>query len=155
MQMEQLGQIETLKEKLHALEGCNQDLEHKLEEQDHVITNLMGDNLKHLQDNMCLTAHINGSSERMMQLEHWLGQVRSVLMGIIEGVIEREGLDSSEAGTSDASGEDRGDQASEGDSVDDGVFPQGSMRRADSPMPPTSGLIAAMERDAEEAGLGG
>ena len=39
--------------------------------------------------------------------------------------------------------------------MDDGVFPQGSMRRADSPMPPTHGLIATMEREAEEAGLGG
>ena len=38
--------------------------------------------------------------------------------------------------------------------MDAGVFPQESMRR-DSSMPPTSGLIAAMERDAEEAGLGG
>ena len=48
MQTEQLGWIETLEEKLHALEGCNQDLEHKLAEQDRVITNLVGDNLKHL-----------------------------------------------------------------------------------------------------------
>ena len=38
--------------------------------------------------------------------------------------------------------------------MDDGVFPQESMRR-DSPMPPTSGPIATMEREAEEAGLGG
>ena len=30
-----------------------------------------------------------------------------------------------------------------------------TMTRRDSPMPPTSGLIASMERDAEEAGLGG
>ena len=30
MQTKQLGQIKTLKEKLHALEGHNQDLEHKL-----------------------------------------------------------------------------------------------------------------------------
>ena len=63
MQTEQLGQIETLEEKLLALEGRNQTLEHKLEEQDCVITNLVGDNLEHLQDNMRLTAHINSSSE--------------------------------------------------------------------------------------------
>ena len=62
MQTEQLGRIETLEEKLHALEGCNQDLEHKLAKQDHVITNLVGDNLKHLQDNMYLTVHINSTS---------------------------------------------------------------------------------------------
>ena len=48
MQTKQLGQIKTLEEKLHALEGHNQDLEHKLAEQDCVITNLVGDNLEHL-----------------------------------------------------------------------------------------------------------
>ena len=62
MQTKQLGWIETLEEKLHALEGHNQDLEHKLAEQDHVIANLVGDNLKHLQDNMYLTVHINSTS---------------------------------------------------------------------------------------------
>ena len=103
MQTKQLGQIETLEEKLLALEGWNQALEQKLEEQDRVITNLMGDNLKHLQNNMHLTAHINGLSEQMAQLETQLGWVGSVLMGMIKGVIEREGLSSSGAGTSDAS----------------------------------------------------
>ena len=97
MQTEQLGQIKTL-EKFLALEGHNQALEHKLEVQDCVIANLMGDNLKHLQDNMRLTAHINSSLEQMTQLEHQLGQVRSVLMGMIEGVIKREGLDLLEVG---------------------------------------------------------
>ena len=62
MQTEQLSHIETLEEKLYALEGCNQELEHKLVEQDCVIANLVGDNLEHLQDNMCLTAHINSTS---------------------------------------------------------------------------------------------
>ena len=57
MQTKQLGRIETLEEKLLALEGCNQQLEQKLEEQDHIIANLMGDNLEHLQDNM-----LNGGS---------------------------------------------------------------------------------------------
>ena len=61
MQTEQLGRIEILKEKLLALEDQNQELEHKVEEQDHVISNLVGDNLEHLQDNMHLTAHINSS----------------------------------------------------------------------------------------------
>ena len=56
MQMEQLGCIETLEEKVHILEGHTQDLENKLAEQDHVIANLVGDNLDHLQDNMQLTA---------------------------------------------------------------------------------------------------
>ena len=62
MQTKQLGRIETLKEKLHASEGRIQDLEHKLAEQDRVIANLVGDNLEHLQDNMCLTVHINSMS---------------------------------------------------------------------------------------------
>ena len=70
IQTKQLGRIKTLEEKLLALEGCNQELEHKLEEQDCVIANLVGDNLKHLQDNMCLTAHINSLSEWMVQMEH-------------------------------------------------------------------------------------
>ena len=63
MQTEQLGRIETLEEKLHSTEGYVQDLEHKLAEQDHVVAQLVGDNLEHLQDNMQLTAHINSSSE--------------------------------------------------------------------------------------------
>ena len=46
------------------------ELEQKMVEQDHVIAQLVGDNLDHLQDNMCLTAHINSSSDRMAQLEH-------------------------------------------------------------------------------------
>ena len=62
MQTKQLGRIKTLEEKLHASEGCVQDLEYKLVEQDCVIANLVGDNLKHLQDNMHLTAHINSMS---------------------------------------------------------------------------------------------
>ena len=57
-------------------------------------------------------------------------------------------------GISDASGEDQDVQASGEDNMDDGASLPGSMRR-DSPMPPTSRLIVAMERDAEEAGLGG
>ena len=82
------------------------------------------------------------------------------LEGRLEGLMEEEmeGMESSlssDQGTSESSGEDRGVQVSEEGSVDDGVFPPGSMRRADSPMPLTTGLIASMERDAEEAGLGG
>ena len=69
MQTEQLGQIETLEEKLHASEGHVTELEQKLAEQDRVIANLVGDNLDHLQDNMCLTAHINSSNARLAQME--------------------------------------------------------------------------------------
>ena len=73
----------------------------------------MGDNLEHLQDNMCLTTHINSLQDRMTQLEHQLGQIGSVLMGMIEGAIEREGLtetsSSSGSGGSAASGDDGDD----------------------------------------------
>ena len=164
MQTEQLGRIEALEEELHSSRAKMVELEQKMTEQDRVIAQLVGDNLNHLQDNMRLTTHINSSNERLLQMEHWLGQVGSVVMGFLEGRLEglmEEELEgtgsslSSDHGTLDASGEDRGVQVSEEGSVDDGVFPQGSMRRVDSPMPLTSGLITAMERDAEEAGLGG
>ena len=163
MQTEQLGRIEALEEELRSSKAKAIELEQKLTEQDRVITQLVGDNLDHLQDNMWLTAHINSSNEQLSQMEHRLGQVGSVVMGFLEGRLEGlmeeevEGMESSlssDQGTLGASGEDRGVQASEEDNMDDGVFPQESMRR-DSPMPPTTGPIALMERDVEEAGLGG
>ena len=106
-------------------------------------------------DNMRLTAHITSSSDRMGQLEHQLGQVGSVLMGMIEGAIEREGLmdiSLSGSGGSAASGDDSEDQG--GDVVNEDVGPSSEMRR-DSPMPRETGLIAEMEREAMEAGAGG
>ena len=164
MQTEQLGRIKALEEELCSSKATAIEMEQKLMEQDWVITQLVGDNLDHLQDNMRLTAHINSLNEWLSQMEHRSGQVGSVVMGFLEGRLEglmeeeQEGTESSlssDRRTSDASGEDRGVQVSEEGSVDDGVFPQGSMRRADSPMPLTTGLIVSMERDAEEAGLGG
>ena len=85
MQTEQLGHIEALEEELQSSRAKMMDLEQKMMEQDWVIAQLVGDNLEHLQDNMCLTAHINSSQDQMAQLEHRLGQVGSVLMGMIEG----------------------------------------------------------------------
>ena len=81
------------------------------------------------------------------------------LEGRLEGLMEeeQEGTESSlslDQGTLGASGEDQVDLGGDEDNVDDGVFPQESMRR-DSPMLPTHGLIVSMERDVEEAGLGG
>ena len=58
MQTEQLGCIKTLEEELHSFKE-------KVQEQDRVIAQLVGDNLEHLQDNMRLTAHINSSQDRM------------------------------------------------------------------------------------------
>ena len=114
MQTEQLGRIEALEEELRSSRAKMAELELKTTEQDRVIAQLVGDNLEHLQDNMRLTAHITSSSDRMAQLEHRLGQVGSVLMGMIEGAIEREGS-SLEAGTLDASGGNQDDQGGDGD----------------------------------------
>ena len=95
----------------------------------------------------------------MVQMEHRLGQVGSVVMGFLEGSmegrLEEEGTTSelSGSGGSDASGDDQDDWVSEGIAQVAGVLWE--VMRRDSLTPPTSGLIASMERDAEEAGLGG
>ena len=156
MQTEQLGRIETLEEELRSSRGKVADLEQKMVEQDRVIAQLVGDNLDHLQANMRLTAHITSSTERADRMEHRLGQVASVVMGFLEGRMEgllEETSESSGSGGSDASGDAQEDRDSEGIALVAGAL-QEVMRR-DSPIPPTSGLIASMERDAEEAGLGG
>ena len=95
-------------------------------------------------------------------MEHRLGQVGSVVMGFLEGRLEslmeeeEETTESSSSGaeTSDASGDIPVIQDGAKDNADVGVSQPESMRW-DSPMPPTQGLIVSMERDAEEAGLGG
>ena len=156
MQTEQLGRIEALEEELRSSKGKVADLEQKMMEQDRVIAQLVGDNFDHLQANMRLTAHINSSTEWAERMEHRLGQVVSVVMGFLEGRTEgllEEDLESSGSGGSDASGNDQEDQDSEGIALVTGALTE--VMRRDSPMPPTSGLIASMERDAEEAGLGG
>ena len=70
----------------------------------------------------------------------------------MEGLLE-ESSELSGSGGSDASGDDSDDQVSDGIGLVAGALRE--VMRRDSPMPPTSGLIASMERDAEEAGLGG
>ena len=164
MQTEQLGRIEVLEEELCSSKAKMVEMEQKMTEQDHVITQLVGDNLDHLQDNMWLTAHINSSQERMAQMEQRLGQVRLVVMGFLEGRLESlmeeereemtESSSSLEAGMSGASGDISGGQGGGEVNKAGGVSPQESMRQ-DSPMPREEGLIAQMEREAEEAGLGG
>ena len=162
MQTEQLGRIETLEEELRSSRGQVADLEQKMMEQDRVIAQLVGDNLDHLQANMRLTAHINSSTERADRMEHQLGQVASVVMGFLEG--RMEGLlegeeEGEEEGTSsvnresDVSGDDQDDRDSEGIALVAGALRE--VMRRDSPIPQETGLIAAMEREAEEAGLGG
>ena len=163
MQTEQLGRIKALEEELRSSRAKVVEMEQKMTEQDWVIAQLVGDNLDHLQDNMQLTAHINSSNERLSQMEHRLGQVGSVVMGFLEERLEAmmeeelegtESSSSSEAEISGASGNGLDGQDGEEDNADDGASPQESTR-PDSPMPLTHGLIVAMERDAEEAGLGG
>ena len=157
MQTEQLGRIKALEEELRSLRAKMTELELKTTEQDRVITQLVGDNLEHLQDNMRLTAHITSSSDRMAQLEHRLGQVRSVLMGMIESQMEggteseASGLSGSEG--SGASGADSDDWV--GDAVRLVAGALGEVMRRDSLMPRETGLITEMEREAEEAGAGG
>ena len=105
---------------------------------------------------MRLTAHINSSTERMAQMEHRLGQVGSVVMGFLEGRMEAMREEMSESlgsGESDASGDDQDDQVSDGIGLVAGALAE--VMRRDSPMPRETGLIAEMEREAEEAGLGG
>ena len=63
MQTEQLGQIKALEEELRSSRAKMVEMEQKVMEQDHVIAQLVGDNLNHLQNNMQLTAHINSSQE--------------------------------------------------------------------------------------------
>ena len=167
MQTEQLGWIEALEEELQSSKAKMIKMEQKMTEQDQVIAQLVGDNLNHLQDNMRLTAHINSSNEQLAQMEQRLGQVGSVVMGFLEGRLESlmeeereegeettESSSSSEAGTSGTSGDAPVVQDGEEGNVVAGASHQESMRE-DSPMPPMEGLIASMERDVEEAGLGG
>ena len=155
MQTEQLGRIETLEEKLHASEGHVQDLEHKLAEQDRVIANLVGDNLEHLQDNMCLTAHINSTLTQLALIEEQLGQVGTLVYRIARGALEGPSTEGSSLGAemSDASGNDRGDQDGGAGSGGTGVSLEGSTR-VGSLMLQEGGLIVEMEREAMEAGAG-
>ena len=77
-------------------------------------------------------------------------------MGFLEGRMEammEETSGSLGSGGSDVSGDDQDDQVSDGIGQVAGALRE--VMRRDSPMLPTSGLIASMERDVEEAGLGG
>ena len=153
MQTEQLGRIEALEEELRSSRGKMAELEQRMVEQDRVIAQLVGDNLDHLQANARLTAHINSSTARTERIEHRLGQVASLTMGLLEGTLS-SGSNSLEAETSGASGDNLVIWDGGEDSEDGGASPQESMRQ-DSPVPREEGLIAQMEREAVEARLGG
>ena len=79
-----------------------------------------------------------------------------MVMGFLEGRmegLEAESSESSGSGGLGASGDDQDDLVSEGIGLVAGAL-QEVMRR-DSPILRETGLIAEMEREAEEAGLGG
>ena len=164
MQTEQLSWIKVLEEELCSSKAKMVEMEQKMTEQDRVIAQLVGDNMDHLQDNMQLTAHINSLNERLSQMEHRLGQVGAVVMGFLEGRLEslkeerEEGTTESSsslgAGTLGASGDSPVIQGGDEDNVVVGASPRESMR-PDSLMPREEGIIAQMEREAEEAGLWG
>ena len=69
------------------------------------------------------------------------------------GDLMEEMLESSGNGGSDVSGEGSDDRVSEGVGLVAGALAE--VMRRDSPMPRETGLIAGMEREAEEARLGG
>ena len=140
IQTSQLGQIENLEDQVWIFIN-------KVIGQNCVITNLVSDNLEHLQDNMRLTAHINSSQTRMANLEQKLIELGELFPAVM-------GQSSSDHRTSDAGGDDEDNQDGGEDNGDTGVFPEGSTR-GDSPMPREGGLIAMMEREVEEAGVGG
>ena len=78
------------------------------------------------------------------------------LEGRVEGLMEEtseESPESSGSGGSGVSGDDEEDRDSEGIALVAGALRE--VMRTDSPMPRETGLIAEMEREAEEAGLGG
>ena len=110
-----------------------------------------------VQDNMCLTMHINSMSMRLAQIEEQLGQVGAIVLGIARGALEglsTDEEDSPGAGTLDVSGGELGNQGGDKDNGDDGVSPEGSTR-VGSPLSQVGGLITEMEREATEAGAGG
>ena len=146
MQTKQLCRIKALEEELQSSRAKMTELEQKMVEQDRVIAQLVGDNLNHLQDNMRLTAHINSLQEWMAQMEHWLGQVGSVVMGFLEGRLEslmeeeREEMSSSlGSGGSGVSGDNS--DAQDGDATNEVVGESTEVMRRDSPMPREEGLI--------------
>ena len=94
-------------------------------------------------------------------MEHRLGQVRSVVMGFLEGRSESLMEEEREEGTSSSSGSGgsaasgNGLDSQGGDAVNEAVGESMEEMGRDSPLPWEGGLIAEMEREAMEAGFGG
>ena len=84
-----------------------------------------------------------------------MGQVGMLVYRMVRGALEGPSMEgsSSEAKTLGASGNDKDDQGGDEASGDAGVSAEGSTR-VGSPIPQEGGLIAEMEREVMEAGLG-
>ena len=93
----------------------------KNNDKDHVIANLVGDNLDYLQDNMKLMAHINSLQTRMANLEQKLTELGELFL-----VAMRQS--SLELRTSDTGGDNKDDQGGEGGSRGAGASLSGSTR---------------------------
>ena len=139
IQTSQLGQIENLEDEVHVLKE-------KVVVQDMVVSNLISNNLDHLQANMQLTAHINRSEARWVANEWHLQYLEEMIVAMLgeesapgilgSGGDNKDGLDGDE---------DRGDS---GASIQESVRPP-------TPALRERGLIKEMEEEAREAGLGG
>ena len=95
---------------------------------------------------MRLMAHINSSQTRMANLEQKLTELGELFLMVMGQSLLDQGM-------LDAGGDDKDNQDGGEDNVGAGVSTGESMRR-DNPLPREGGLIAAMERDVEEAGAG-
>ena len=123
MQTSQLGQIEALEDRVRNLEG-------KLEAQDMLISNLVSDNLNHLQVNMTLMQHINRLEVWWSNNEHHLRSIKSALHNLqhIVGTETDTDLGSSGPSTLESGGNGGEGPVGGEDSGDTGVIIPVSMR---------------------------
>ena len=149
MQTSQLGQIEALEDRVHDLEG-------KLEAQDTLISNLVSNNLNHLQSNMTLTQHINRLEVWWSNNKKCLRSIESVLHDLqhIVGAETDTDLDSLGLSTSKSGRDGEGRPVGREVSKDAGVVMLESMRLS-TPAPRERGLIEEMEEEVRKAVLGG
>ena len=127
MQNSQLGQIEALKDRVCNLEG-------KLEAQDVLISNLVSNNLDHLQANMTLTQHINRLEVKWSNDQAQFWNIKSVLHDLCS--IMGAEMDSNLLGPSTlGSGGDR--EEDQGRDAGSGVSGAGTLVSATRPLNPT------------------
>ena len=133
---------------------CN--LKDKLEAQDALISNLVSDNLDHLQSNMILTQHLNRSEVECLNTENQLQNLESIIQNLCHIVGVETNMDLGLLGPSTSEFGSEGEEGLVGgeDSRDAGVIIPESSRLL-TPTPRERGLIEEMEEEAREAGLGG